>query len=53
MLLPEDVKKCLEKGVFVCNIKGKMMHAVGLDEAHEILINKDIKTSVVRPSKSI
>ena len=28
-----------------------MMHAVYLDEAHEMLINKDIKTSVMRPSK--
>ena len=27
------------------------MHAVALDEAHEMLVNKDIKTYVVRPSK--
>ncbi len=27
------------------------MHAVALDEAHEMLVNKDIKTSVVRPSR--
>ena len=35
----------LREGGFVSNIKGKMMHAVDLDEAHEMLINKDIKTS--------
>ena len=28
-----------------------MMPAVALDEAHEMLVNKDIKTYVVRPSK--
>ena len=37
----------------MCNIKGSKMHAVALDEAHEMIVNKDIKTSVVQPSKSI
>lgn len=27
------------------------IRAVALDETHEMLVNKDIKTSVVRPSK--
>ena len=27
------------------------MHAVALDEAHEMLINKHIKTTIVRPTK--
>ena len=49
--LPNVVKQCLSKGGFVCNIKGTKMHAVALDEAHEMLVNKDIKTYVVRPSK--
>ena len=35
----------------MCNIRGTKMHAVALDEAHEMLVNKDIKTSVVRPSR--
>ena len=49
--LPERIKECFISGGFVCNIRGKQMHAVALDEAHEMLVNKDIKTSVVRPSK--
>ena len=49
--LPERIKECFISGGFVCIIRGKQMHAVALDEAHEMLVNKDIKTSVVRPSK--
>ena len=51
LCLPENIRHCLEKGGFVCNIRGTKMHAVALDEAHEMLVNKDIKTSVVRPSR--
>ena len=29
----------------MCNIRGTKMHAVALDEAHEMLVSKDIKTS--------
>ena len=35
----------------MCNIRGTKMRAVALDEAHEMLVNKDIKTSAVQPSK--
>ena len=27
------------------------MHSVALDEAHEMLVNKHLKTTIVRPSK--
>ena len=49
--LPDVVRECFVKGGFVCNIRGTMNHAVALDEAHEMLVNKDIKTSIFRPSK--
>ncbi len=49
--MPEEVKQFFESGAFVCSISGSDMNSVALDEAHETLINKDIKTSVVRPTK--
>ena len=49
--MPRDVLKFLESGAFVCSITGKHMRPVALDEAHEILVNKDLKTTIVHPSK--
>ena len=42
LTLPAHIRECFEQGGFVCNIKGKRMHAVALDEAHKVLVNKDI-----------
>ena len=53
LCLPENIRHCLEKGGFVCNIGGTKMHGVALDEAHEMLVNKDIKISVIRPSREL
>ena len=36
LCLPENIRSCFEKGGFVCNIRGTKMHAVALDEAHEM-----------------
>ena len=44
LCLPENIRHRLEKGGFVCNIRGTKMHAVAPDEAHEMLVNTDIKT---------
>ena len=49
--IPRDVLKFLESGAFVCSITGKHMRSVALDEAHEMLVNKDLKTTIVHPSK--
>ena len=49
--MPKRVLEFLEKGSFVCSITGSAMHSVALDEAHEMLVNKDLKTAVVRPTK--
>ena len=49
--MPDDVMKFLGSGAFVCSITGKHMRSVALDEAHEMLVTKDLKTTTVRPSK--
>ncbi len=51
LTIPEHIRHCFQQGGFVCNIKGNKFCAVALDEAHEMLVNKDIKTTVVRPSQ--
>ena len=38
------------QGAFVVNISGREWHSVGIDEAHEMLINKQCKMAVVKPS---
>ena len=49
--MPRDVMRFFESGAFVCSITGKHKRSVALDEAHEMLVNKDLKTTIVRPSK--
>ena len=40
-----------QQGAFVVSITGRPWHSVGIDEAHEMLINKQCKMSIVGPSK--
>ena len=49
---PDTVQKCMELGGFVVSIRGVKGHSVALDEAHEMCINRDMKTAVVRPTKA-
>ena len=51
IVMPQEVINFFESGGFVCSVSGRYMQSVALDEAHEILVNKDLKTTVVRPSK--
>ena len=37
------VEVMFKQGAFVVNIRGRIWHAVGLDEAHEMLLNKKCK----------
>ena len=47
---PEAVLSELEQGSFVVSILGREWHSVAMDEAHEMLINKACKTSIVHPN---
>ena len=50
--MPGDVLHFFEGGAFVCSITSKLMHSVALDEAHEMCINKNLKTTIVHPTKN-
>lgn len=39
-----------EQGAFVVNICGRSWHSVGLDEAHEMLINRQCKSAITKPN---
>ena len=49
--LPEEVLLMFTQGAFVVNISGREWHSVGIDKAHEMLINKQCKEAVVKPSE--
>lgn len=49
--LPKEVQLMFRQGAFVVNISGREWHSVGIDEAHEMLINKQCKQAVVKPSE--
>ena len=49
--MPQDLLRYLWSGGFALSISGTAMHSVGLDECHEMLINKHVKQAVVRSSK--
>ncbi len=49
LTMPTAVKTMFQQGAFVVSITGRPWHSVAIDESHEMLINKDCKTSIVRP----
>ena len=53
LCFPKEVMQHFQKGAFTVHLFQGNRHAVGLDEVHEMKINKDAKFSVVRPSPEI
>ena len=47
---PKGIIGMFRQGAFVVNVKGRQWHAIALDEAHEMLINRKCKASIGRPS---
>ena len=51
LLLPSEVQEHFSCGGFTVSIKGRPWHSIGLDEAHEMLVNRDCKAALVHPNK--
>lgn len=47
--MPAPILTMFQQGAFVVSVLGRPWHSVAIDESHEMLINKDCKTSIVRP----
>lgn len=50
LTIPSEVLAYLQNGYFAVSILGHACHSVGVDEAHEMCINKDSKHYITRPS---
>ena len=48
--LPTDILAHLQEGKFTVSILGRACHSIGIDEGHEMCINKDCKEYITRPS---
>ena len=47
--MPAQIKAMFKQSAFVVSVTGRPWHSVAIDEAHELLINKDCKTAVIHP----
>ncbi len=48
----QQVLTCFREGGFTVKINGGMGHAVALDEAHEMCVNRDLKMAIARPTEA-
>ena len=47
--MPAPIIAMFKQGAFVVSVSGRPWHSVAVDESHEMLINKDCKSSIVKP----
>ena len=47
--MPAPIIAMFRQGAFVVSITGRPWNSVAIDESHEMLINKDCKTSIIHP----
>ena len=50
LTIPKEILSHLSNGGFTVSITGRPFHSVGIDEAHEMCINKECKEYITRPS---
>ena len=50
LTIPKEILTHLKSGGFTVSLTGKPCHSIGVDEAHEMCINKDCKEFITRPS---
>ena len=48
--IPNELPSHLRHGGFTVSIRGRPGHSVGIDEAHEMCLNKDCKEYITRTS---
>ena len=51
MTVPSEVISNFESGEFTVSLLGRPCHSIGIDEAHEMCINKDCKQYITKPSE--
>lgn len=50
LTMPQEIMEHLRKGGYSVSILGRPDHSVGIDEAHEMCVNKDCKEFITKPS---